>query len=108
MYLSLPKRKHNRFFSLLKYIFQIFYNFLRVQVQNQILGIKFIASGKLQGNRSTRTFKLGLFLFKVLKKIEFSKFMFTLYGALVSKFGCTEIRVKKYVVCSKKLKFKES
>lgn len=83
----LPKRKHNRFLFFLKHIFQMFistFNKNSPLAQNQIKGIKFILSGKLQGKTrgSSSCIQVGAVPIQSIEKnIEFSKLhVYTLYG----------------------------
>jgi len=81
----LPKRKHTKFFSFIKFLFTILAN------QNaSILGLKLLISGKIQG----KTRANSLFIHSgsipnqtISKNIEFSKIhIYTRYGAFGFKF----------------------
>lgn len=83
----LPKKKHNRFLFFLKHIFQMLaevHTSKSIPVQNQIRGVKFIISGKLQGKTrgSSSCIQIGSVPIQSIEKnIEFSKLhVHTLYG----------------------------
>jgi hypothetical protein len=83
----LPKRKHNRFLFFAKHIFQTFTEAPRKSSSlspNQILGVKFIVSGKLQGKTrgSSNCIQVGAVPTQSIERnIEFSKLhVHTLYG----------------------------
>lgn len=84
----LTKKKHNRFLFFLKHIFQMIIQIpvsKSISNQDQIRGIKFIISGKLQGKTrgSNSSIQVGTVPIQSIEKdIEFSKLhVYTRYGA---------------------------
>jgi hypothetical protein len=84
----LPKRKHNRFLFFLKYLFQILVDnkeIKKVSSISNIIGIKFIVNGKLQGKTraDSSCIQVGAVPAQTLEKnIDFSMLhVYTLYGA---------------------------
>jgi hypothetical protein len=83
----LPKRKHNRFFFFLKYLFGLIVSSSELKslpTMSNICGIKFVVNGKLQGKtRADSTcIQVGAVPIQSLdKSIEFSRLhVYTLYG----------------------------
>ena len=84
----LPKRKHNRFLFFLKYLFQILVDnkeTKKVSSISNIIGIKFIVNGKLQGKTraDSSCIQVGAVPAQTLdKNIDYSMLhVYTLYGA---------------------------
>lgn len=84
----LPKRKHNRFLFFLKYLFQILLEnneMKNLSNLSNIVGIKFIVNGKLQGKTraDSSCIQVGAVPIQTINKnIEFSMLhVYTLYGA---------------------------
>jgi hypothetical protein len=80
----LPKSKHNRFLFFCKYLFQILIKDLNLFKNSDILGIKLVINGKLQGKTraSSSCIQVGAVPTQSLgKNIEFSKIhTYTMYG----------------------------
>ena len=83
----LPKRKHNRFFFFLKYLFQLLISspeFKTVLTMSNVHGIKFVVNGKLQGKTraDSSCIQVGAVPIQSLNKnVEFSRLhVYTLYG----------------------------
>ena len=83
----LQKRKHNRFFFFLKYLFQLLVSnpeFKNSLTMSNIEGIKFVVNGKLQGKTraDSSCIQIGAVPIQSLNKnIEFSRLhVYTLYG----------------------------
>ena len=83
----LPKRKHNRFFFFLKYLFQLLISspeFKTALTMSNVHGIKFVVNGKLQGKTraDSSCIQVGAVPIQSLNKnIEFARLhVYTLYG----------------------------
>jgi Ribosomal protein S3, C-terminal domain len=84
----LPKRKHNRFLFFLKYLFQILLEnneIKNLSSLSNIIGIKFIVNGKLQGKTraDSSCIQVGAVPIQTISKnIDYSmSHVYTLYGA---------------------------